>query len=123
MTVVLSAFVTGCLMVSLAGLLLMAGTEARIAENHLASTQALALAESGLEVALWRLNSGAPLGDLHAAVGAGAHDIHVDVIDPWHVVVTATGEVRGAIRTVSNTLSLEPGGRWQFGQQFRDLSQ
>lgn len=108
--------------VTLTGFLLLAASEQRIAHNLLASTQALVLAESGLEVAVVRLNSGEPVGELHATLGAGHHTVRVEMLDANHALVTAIGEVDGATRTVSNVAAREPSGRWQLGAQFKDVS-
>lgn len=106
-------------------LLTSAVTEPRIANNLLQGSQTFYVAESGLEMALARLNRGEhPEGTW--PVGAGTVTVTVSngllwwLLDPQHVQIQAQGEVQGAPRRVSNRFERGEDGRWRPLGEFRE---
>jgi Tfp pilus assembly protein PilX len=121
MIAVLALWAVACLTLPLAAILLMATLEPHIAQNLLDGTQAFAVAESGLEVGLWRLRAGArPEG--RVGVGEGQAEVHATVIDGDHVALRSIGRVRQARRVVANLVQRDVAGdgQWHFAAAFRE---
>jgi hypothetical protein len=130
MTLVSAILVLNLLTVTTLAFLTLSASEPQIANNHLRSSQAFYIAESGLEIGLAHLNNeGPPVLVQAGPVGAGTYTLTLTPvglplpgIGPIMVRAHSVGQVGPATRAVSNVFMRDLEGRWAPLPQFREES-
>lgn len=120
MTLVAGVLAMVMLSTTTAALLMVSATEPQIANNLLLGSQAFYIAESGLEIALVLLRSGAPPDVQASACAGGAYTIRFMDNADGSVWVHAEGRIGNARRLVTNRFARDDDGVWQPLREFRE---